>query len=318
MPGHEYTYRFVAGPGRDVLVPLPPGVARAGHRRPARPAGGATRARRPVPCATWSPWCTRTTGSPRVERADSRRRRGPRAGPAGPGARDQHRQRPDQGLGERALPGRGGRRSRRARPDRGRRPRGRRHRRRAAIDLEVTAPADGSDVRRAGRRRDRGAGRAARHRPGPGAAAARERARPAVLRHPGPARLRPGARDPVFDYAIGRRPGFVRRQARAAGGRSTATCSRDVPMFVVQRGRRRAGADLQLQRRRAPDAPARAPRRRALPRRRHGHRQPVVVRLAQRRERRDLRRRVRRRQPRHLDGPLPQPARTRSRAWSRT
>ncbi len=38
-----------------------------------------------------------------------------------------------------------------------------------------------------------------------------------------------------------------------------------------------------------------------------GHRQPVVVRLAERQERRDLRRRVRRRQPRHLDGPLPQP-----------
>ena len=81
-----------------------------------------------------------------------------------------------------------------------------------------------------------------------------------------------------------------------------------------RRGRRGAHADQQLERGRPSDAPARPPCRGPEQERRGRDGQPVVGRLAERRRRRDLRDRLRRRQPRHLDGPLPQPAPCRPRA----
>ena len=94
------------------------------------------------------------------------------------------------------------------------------------------------------------------------------RARPArPTASPAPLGFDPANADRRFDYAIGRRPGFVRRQARAVvdDQRPPVPGRADVR---GRRGRRRADADRQPQRRRAPDAPARPPRRRALPRRR--------------------------------------------------
>ena len=172
-------------------------------------------------------------------------------------------------------------------------------------DLEVTAPprAAACASRSAATRRSCiGTPRAAR-RPVPQPTSRR----PADLRHAGAARLRPGR---------GRPAGSTTRSG-AAPASSTGMPGLwwtinghlypDVPMFVVREGDVVTHAHREPQRRGAPDAPARPPRGRAGPQRRARDRQPVVVRLAQRRERRVLRHRVRRRQPGHLDGPLPQP-----------
>ncbi len=117
----------------------------------------------------------------------------------------------------------------------------------------------------------------------------------------------PSKPDRTFDYSVGRRPGFLD--------------GRPGPVVVDQRPpvprrtdvRRRGGrgdrhAHREPQPVRAPDAPARPPRGGPVTQRREGDRQPVVGRLAGRRERRQLRRRVPRGQPGDLDGPLPQPA----------
>ena len=112
--------------------------------------------------------------------------------------------------------------------------------------------------------------------------------------------------------------GLPRRPARACGGRSTATCSPTCRCTWSTRAtswcstsRTSSGDD-------APDAPARPPRGRAVPRRRAGDRQPVVGRLARGRRRRELRDRLRRRQPRASGWTTATTCRTRPRGWSRT
>ena len=74
------------------------------------------------------------------------------------------------------------------------------------------------------------------------------------------------------------------------------------------RGRRRADPDRQPVHRGPPDAPARAPLARAVPRRGPGHREPVVDGHAERGAGGDVRGRVPGGQPGDLDGPLPRPA----------
>ena len=127
----------------------------------------------------------------------------------------------------------------------------------------------------------------------------------------------PRAADRHFTYAIGRRPGFVDGLPGLQWTINGHTYP-DVPMFVVRRGGRRPDDAAQLQRSGAPDAPARPPPARAVPGRGAVDGQPVVDRLPRAGERPVVRRGVRRRQPRHLDGPLPQPPACAARGSSRT
>ena len=83
--------------------------------------------------------------------------------------------------------------------------------------------------------------------------------------------------DRKFTYSIGRRPGFLNGKPGPVVERERQAPAAHADVHGAQ-GRRRPGEDLQPQRRRAPDAPARAPRRGGLPRRQAGHRQSVVVR----------------------------------------
>ena len=124
---------------------------------------------------------------------------------------------------------------------------------------------------------------------------------------PAPLGFDPSHADRSFEYSIGRRPGFL-------DGRPGLWWSinghlfPDVPMYVVQEGdvvrmhienHSRAVHPMHLHGHHAVVLVAR---------RREGDRQPVVDRLARRRQRPQLRHRVRGGQPRDLDGPLPQPA----------
>ena len=98
------------------------------------------------------------------------------------------------------------------------------------------------------------------------------------------------------------------------GGRSTATCS---PTSRCSWSTKGDVVVMRIDNHSGASHPMHLHGHHALvlsPRWRDVHRLPVVGRLARGRRRRDLRDRVRRRQPRHLDGPLPQPAACRGRA----
>ena len=142
----------------------------------------------------------------------------------------------------------------------------------------------------------------------------RRDARPphATARHPRWAST-PRGRTGSFDYVIGRRIGLVDGRP-GTFWTVNGHLFPDVPMFHVDRGRRRAVPGRQRLRRGAPDAPARPPRRRPVARRRGGARQPVGRRLPRRAAGRELRGRLRRRQPRHLERPLPHARARRRRA----
>ena len=274
-------------------------VRRARGRAPRRRAGRARRGRRSLHIYD---------GAPDGQRPDRRRPAStPRRGAARPGPRGQHRQR--------AAPRRGSRRARTgcwpstattctARPRCAARPS-----RLAAggrVDLEVTAPADGSGVR-VGRRR-RGGRRA-------GGARAPRRRRPAsrstccTYGTPAAARLRPRHADRRFEYSHRPPPRLRRRQARAAGGRSTATCSPTCRCSWSREGDVVRMHIEQPQRRACTRCTCTATTRSCSSR--DGVKatgSPWWVDSLDVAERRQLRHRVRRRQPGHLDGPLPQPA----------
>ena len=92
------------------------------------------------------------------------------------------------------------------------------------VDLEVTAPADGcaSACRSARRPPCWSAGAARRAAPPPPT----QDARPAALRHPGAARLRPGAGRPALRATRSAAAPASSTAGPGCGGRSTATCSR--------------------------------------------------------------------------------------------
>ena len=112
--------------------------------------------------------------------------------------------------------------------------------------------------------------------------------------------------DRDFEYSIGRKPGFI-------NGRPGMWWSinghlyPDMPMAMVREGEvvkftiSSHTGDVHPMHLHGHHA------HRAVAQRQGGDRQPVVVRLARRAEGRDLRDRLRGGQPRHLDGPLPQP-----------
>ena len=127
----------------------------------------------------------------------------------------------------------------------------------------------------------------------------------------------PAEADRRFEYRIGRRPGFLDGRP-GMWWTINGHLFPDVPMYMVERGRRRRLPHRERQRRRPPDAPARPPRRRALPRRRAGHRQPVVGRLARGGRRRDATRSPSWPTTRASGWTTATTCRTRPRAWSRT
>ena len=142
------------------------------------------------------------------------------------------------------------------------------------LDLRVVAPKDAADVRVQ-------VGAATAVLVGDGNARVKSPPPPRkhrlpVLRLAGPDRLRPREGRPTLRVLHRATPRLRRRQARPVvdDQRSHVAARADVRR---ERGRHREGAHLQPQRRRPPDAPARAPRRRAVPQRSEGHRQPVVV-----------------------------------------
>ena len=303
MPGEEFVYRFVVEDAGHLLVPLPPGLPRAGRQGPARRARRAAARRRRA---------GRRGGrghahlrGPHAQRAGGRGAGRGRARRHRAAAGGQHRQRAGRALGRRALPGARDRRLRPRRADPGRgpgadadrrgagRPRGHRPRHRCGPGAGRWGDVPGRGTGRG--RRTGGAGAAGR-RPRPALlrhprrpAVRRLRGRPALrLRHRAAARLRQRPPRPVVvdqRQALPRRPDVRRRGAR-----------------------RRGLPHRERQRRVPPDAPARPPRGGAEPQRRAGHRQPVVGGLARGRQRRRVRDRLPRRQPGRVDGPLPQPA----------
>jgi FtsP/CotA-like multicopper oxidase with cupredoxin domain len=123
---------------------------------------------------------------------------------------------------------------------------------------------------------------------------------------PGPLGFDPAQPTRQFDYRIGRRPGFVKGRPGvwwSINGRLFP----HVPMYVVREG------DVVLMHIANHSGEVH-------PMHLHGHHEVVLARngvaatgspwwgrLAQRVARRDLRHRIRGKQPRHLDGPLPQP-----------
>ena len=299
-------------PGRDLLVPLAPGLARAGAARAVRRARRRPRGRRPATCAT--------AGRPARLR------------------RQAHHQRLDRRRASwTPQPGRPVR-VRVVNTDNGAASvwvSGAPYRVLAVDGHDVHGPTPVSRPRRAAHRRRPGRPRGRPRRPGvelgrgecrwsSGARrAARARSRPTQA---GPADLRHAraaaastrhAADRRFDYSIGRRPGFL-------DGRPGLWWSinghlfPDVPMFVVDEGDVVRMTIEQPQRRRAPDAPARPPRRRPGRNGVTATGSPWWVDSLDVANGDDLRDRVRRRQPRHLDGPLPQPAARGRRGWSRT
>ena len=165
------------------------------------------------------------------------------------------------------------------------------------VDLGVTMPADGSAVRVQVSKGlavvlGRKAPRTRRRRRSPAA-----RVDLLTYGSPAPLGFDPAPATRHFQYSIGHRPGFVDgKPGPVVVGERAALPAH--PDDDGERGRRGRHAPGEPQRRRAPDAPARAPRGRARPQRRRRDRQPVVVRLAERRRRRELRRGLRRRQPR--------------------
>ena len=263
-----------------------------------------------------SPPCTRTgrrrrsTASPDDLRADAAARR-PRPRPRG-----QHRLRGAARVGARA-PTTGCSRSTVATcTSPGRCATGRGPRRGGGrADLEVTVPADGSRRARAARvavggRRAVGDA-AGRRRPARDASTCSPTARPTDVG------FDPRAADRTLHLRDRPAAGLRRRPPGPAVDHQRAHVPRR-PDVRRPRGRRRPDDAAQLQRPAAPDAPARPPPARPVPRRGTVDRQPVVDRLAGGDERGDVRGRVRRRQPRHLDGPLPQPPARAGRGSSRT
>ena len=314
-PGEQLRLPLRRRGRRHVLVPLPPGLARPGARRAVRHARRRCRPRPAdaqdvvAPVHTYSGRRTVAGQHRRSRRVDA----APRAplsacawstpttarcatwvsGGAVPGGRRRRagpqRARPtstDEGvLVDRRRPGRPARH--RARP-------GRRRRRHGAR------------------------GRPARHRRSPPAPSPRGEVDLLSYGTPAP-RCRSTREQADRSLRLPDRPPHRpdRRQARLLVDDQRQALPRraDVPRH---RGRRRPDDHQQRQRRRPPDAPARPPRRRPVAQRRPVDRQPVVGRLAQRRRRRHVRDRLRRGQPGHLDGPLPQPRPRPRRAWSPT
>ena len=167
-------------------------------------------------------------------------------------------------------------------------------------DLEVVAPTAG---RRRARRDRRQLGDRARHATAadPGA---RDHRGHADLRHARPARLRPGRSRPAVRYAIGRSFGFI-DGLPGLWWTVNGHLYPDVPMYVVREG---DVVTMHISNSSGEVHPMHLHGHHAVVLARDGDagdRQPVVVRLPQRRERRVLRRRVRRGQPRRLDGSLP-------------
>ena len=129
-------------PGRHLLVPLAPGLARAGPARPARRPGGHPAGAGARTSATSSPSCTCTTASRPSTAATGAV---PVDAPDGQTVRVRVVN-TDNGatpvwVVRRAVPGAGGGRLRRARPDAGRPAQAVRLTAGGRVDLEVTAPA---------------------------------------------------------------------------------------------------------------------------------------------------------------------------------
>ena len=301
-------------PGRHVLVPLAPGLPRAGAGRPVRRAGGhpagadpsgRRRARRGAhlrrACAT-------------INGGAGDLRGGRRAGRAGPGP---GRSTPTTARcavwARRAVPGARGGRHRRARADPASGTGGQRSPPAAGPTSRSTVPADGSALRGQLARRRRG------RRPG-GRRGPSRRSRDAeldLLRYgtPAPLGFDPADGRPALRL-LDRPPARASSTAgRGCGGRSTATCIPNVPMFVVARGRRGARCGSRTTAARCTRCTCTGTTRSCWP---ATACRPPAARGGSTRSnvagRGELRRRVRRRQPRHLDGPLPQPARTPPRA----
>ena len=211
-PGQSHVYRFVAQDAGDLLVPLPPAVARAGAARAVRDAGGHRR-RRAVGRRSGG-------GGAHVRRAadDQRGAGGVRAdrttGAGGPGAAGQHRRRAAAGVGLRgAVPGGGHRRARGARADRHRRPVRGRHRRRAGgPDVHRARQRGRTDRRRC---RSGAGGRPRRQRRAAAPVEPKRHPRSAHLRHAGAARVRPGPGQPALRLPDRPADRLPRRQARA-------------------------------------------------------------------------------------------------------
>ena len=286
--GGRHVYRFVAERGRHVLVPLAPGVPRAGDRRAVRRAGrrpGRAAVERDVVAA--GAHLRRPADGERARRATCRS-----TAPAGRAAR-----------------------VRVINTDNGPMPvwvTGAPYRVVAVDGTDVHGPTEVTDRRslarrrRPGRprghgagRRRRGPGRAGRRaalvsgRPArrPGARPRRRDARPAVLRHAGAARLRPGATSTAhFDYASAGGPASS-TGGPGCGGRSTASSSRTCRCSWSREGDVVRDARSATTRARCTRCTCTATTRVVLARDGvRGHRQPVVDRLARRRRRRDLRR----------------------------
>ena len=277
MPGGEFVYRFVRRTPGTLLVPLPPGLAR---RRCSAGCSARWSSRRATPAAGVGRARARCTRTPARRPSTARRATCPSTARAGQPVRVRvvnTDSGPDRGCGRPArVPVARRRRPRRERADAGERPSvvvtagGR-------VDLEVTAPPRvGVRVGSSGTGdRARRATAAAAGRPTPPSTCcptARPRRSASTRR----------TADRSFSYSIGRRPGFVDGKP-GLWWTINGHLFPDVPMFVVSEGDVVTMHIDEQQRRGAPHAPARPPRRRAGPRRRGGDRQPVVVRLPQRR-----------------------------------
>ena len=177
----------------------------------------------------------------------------------------------------------------------------------------VSVPAGGRSTSRSTRppapRPDRRCDRAswsARTR-APAAAAAARRSTCCRYGAPAPLPFDPAHADRTFDYSH-RPPARASSTASpGCGGPSTATCA---PTCRCSSSTRATSWSSTIENHSGEVHPMHLHGHHAVvlvPRRRAGDRQPLVGRLARRRRRRDDDDRVRRRQPRHLDGPLPQP-----------
>ncbi len=208
--------------GGHLLVPLPPGLPRAGDPWSARPARGASAQGRRT-----GPGRGRRLAHVRRHRLAQRPQAGAGRGAAratGAAPADQHRQRPDQGVGERAVPGARDRRARREQAD---------GRHRPGRDAHRGWPARRRGGGTEGRFRHPGAGGSGhrargreRHGARQDAASSDEGARPAVLRLAGAARVRPVEGRPALRL-LDRSPARASSAASpACGGRSTVTCGR--------------------------------------------------------------------------------------------
>ena len=307
VPGEEFVYRFVAEQAGHVLVPLPPGLPRAGAAGPARRAGG--RPGEPEPADVDEIVAPPPLRRPRARSTASRAPPTIDAEPGddGPAPGRQHRQRPRDRVG---APGRRSACSPSTAPT-------------STQPGEVTddavaaaRPAAGSTS--ASRSPRAGSGSTSRAAPVAGRRLRRRRAaadgprrrrRPAVVRRARRPRLRRRGPRPALRLPHRPRARLPRRPTRACGGRINGQLFPDVPMYMVAEGDvvvfeiDNSSGDAHPMHLHGHHAVVLVPRRRA------GHRQPVVGRLARGRGRaRPTRSPFAGRQPRPLDGPLPQPA----------